>query len=681
MWSVVCTSLLVLAIVVTMNNMTSQGLGRTLEKGRFRFVPTSSKQQSSSAARANSRGNRTITSTSGCAAFSATASAFFESILLPELHKRAPGVDLTTALRGTNVAMCIPSYIRHSAPAAPPRQPVSAHLWRVVCKLAMQQPVIVVAVGGSNTDGRYKPFYTNELEDMLNAVFPVNVTSNTTRSRHTVVKLGRGGWGSAGWASRAGFEDVRAALHTLQGDADLLLLETEPNDDPLFTNTWGVPKLPPAWADTGATSRFHRNGTYSSVRFPNGLNFYSLACIEAVLLMARHTVPDVSLALLGVSVARVVRDNCGKSSAKVDPAAPSDSGSASANLTARADYAPVQCALVHETIGAGTTKWPMVDGPDCNELAKSASGLLPASWCATGRWSRPLEDCIGVPSVSISDALRPVAHSRAFAAQLSPRLCHPESSTSSPPKPRIYSFDSSGHTGGQGNSIVAGLVVAMLAQAMASLNIIDGPSANLICAAKQPPPEFPAHYITESELHRLKTTATLQWRHVDAGDGWCYCNSPWPAVCPHGGAWVHAAQGRHKKWCDKERAMRKPAGHNNLSWSVTLPADHSSSRISLEFIKSSFGAYGQFVVSVTPALESGSSDNRSTSVVLDGRAEEHTVSAREMVAAGLGSSAAPGREWRFTVTPLPKDSQHNIGVNATQIVILSRAFTASPEGR
>jgi hypothetical protein len=41
------------------------------------------------------------------------------------------------------------------------------------CKLASEQGVTVLAIGGSSTDGRYKPFYSEVLQERLNEVFPV----------------------------------------------------------------------------------------------------------------------------------------------------------------------------------------------------------------------------------------------------------------------------------------------------------------------------------------------------------------------------------------------------------------------------------------------------------------------------------------------------------------------------
>ena len=47
----------------------------------------------------------------------------------------------------------------------------------------------MLAVGGSNTEGRWKPYYFTELADWLNDAFPVTIGDG----RHTVHHLGRGG--------------------------------------------------------------------------------------------------------------------------------------------------------------------------------------------------------------------------------------------------------------------------------------------------------------------------------------------------------------------------------------------------------------------------------------------------------------------------------------------------------
>lgn len=576
------------------------------------------------------------------------AEAEWTQRMRPCLQKHLPDINLEMLRRGATQLTHVTSSPVLSTrtetavlpnPSAP--APVVDHLRRVACKLAARQPVTVLAVGGSNTDGRYHPYYTTVLENLLNEVFPID--ANASRQTHAVIALGRGGWGSSGWTTRGGMDGIRTSMRAGAG-ADLVLFETEPNDAPVFANTWGRRHLPPIWADD-SVSMFGRNRTMPSARFRFGLDFWTLAQLEAMVHTVRLVVPDVSIALLGLNLAPLIgAHRRTRANDTVTPPPPKDSRPPRA-----------QCRLVDGT----STEWPMLVGPDCNAELDGLPG--PLHWCRTQRWSRPFEDCLGVPAVSLSDALWPEATTPALRAQLSPLGCKKRCmGPELPPKPRIFSFDSSGHVGAYGNKIVAVLVVGLLAQAVAALR---GNANALVpwCAAHQAPPTLPAHYITATELARMQTAVTLPWTDVEVGDGWCLCTSVWPAVCTNG--WGHAVQGRGAEWAIRCRREHPSVGPEKLSWTVTLAAHHPSARVSLQFIQSSFKPYGRFEVSVTAV---GGGSTRQT-VIVDGRAPEHTVSNRALIAHGLESPSMPGRQWRFTVTPLAQNS--SIGANETQIIL------------
>ena len=88
---------------------------------------------------------------------------------------------------------------------------VAGQLARVSCKLASGQGITVLAIGGSNTDGRYHPIYSNVLQERLNEVFPVR----DKKISHKVIKYGVGGVGSEYYANSITFEKIKVLTLTL----------------------------------------------------------------------------------------------------------------------------------------------------------------------------------------------------------------------------------------------------------------------------------------------------------------------------------------------------------------------------------------------------------------------------------------------------------------------------------
>ncbi len=121
---------------------------------------------------------------------------------------RALDLDTPAVLRGTNAW----------DPA------VAGQLARVSCKLASGQGITVLAIGGSNTDGRYKPFYSNVLQERLNEVFPVR---DKNRS-HKVIKFGVGGVTSEYYANSVSFEHIKVPTLTLSKCITFTLSLTHP---------------------------------------------------------------------------------------------------------------------------------------------------------------------------------------------------------------------------------------------------------------------------------------------------------------------------------------------------------------------------------------------------------------------------------------------------------------------
>ena len=87
-------------------------------------------------------------------------------------------------------------------------------------------PLHVAFIGGSNTDGRHRPFYTHAFMQWLSASFPP-----ARGSTHISTLLGRGGAGSCGFTNvYGGFNPLYKVLTSAV--VDLVVIETEYNDRP-----------------------------------------------------------------------------------------------------------------------------------------------------------------------------------------------------------------------------------------------------------------------------------------------------------------------------------------------------------------------------------------------------------------------------------------------------------------
>ena len=111
-----------------------------------------------------------------------------------------------------------------------------------MCKLAAGRAVSLLAFGGSNTMGRWRPRYYTELGVWLNSAFPVTVG----RGRHLVHNVGHSGSGVRDYTSRDQFGKVADLI--MKHAVDMVLVETAPNDAVAFLPSARV-LVPPAWSD------------------------------------------------------------------------------------------------------------------------------------------------------------------------------------------------------------------------------------------------------------------------------------------------------------------------------------------------------------------------------------------------------------------------------------------------
>lgn len=409
----------------------------------------------------------------------------------------------------------------------------------------------------------------------------------------------------------------------------------------------------------------------------------TLACLEAVLRLARETTPDIGFINVGVDASHVLEGNCGHGSLS-----PTELVDAAALARRAGGTGAIRCDVAPGVPGTASD-WPMFRIPNCT--ASPDVNLAPLHWCNRQRFSRPFEDCSRVPAVSISDALWPVSRHPWFEAQLSPTPCTcnncPGTYKWNLPEPpeKIFSGDNSGHLGGGGNRILAASMGVMVAQALWELGLVAGSpnhvSGNQVAACvaeggelKQPLPVPWGHFIQRSELRAIQSTLTLVPLHSGShiGDGWALCESIWPAVCPGYGRWVHRAQGKYKGWHDKVTANVNATGDETLRWTVQIPADPERApygfSLSLGYIKSGFEPYGRFVVT-TEGTGQAQGDQGNHSVSIDSSAAAHTVEQRQVIANNLGLTTK-ATTYIITITPLPHDSSH--GPEATQVEILSK---------
>lgn len=120
------------------------------------------------------------------------------------------------------------------------------------------------------------------------------------------------------------------------------------------------------------------------------------------------------------------------------------------------------------------SSWPMLELPNCNLPDANDNHMCnPFHWCRRKRFSRPAEDCLGIPSVALADALWSVAQTANWSTQLSPDPCRVGKKWNLPPDGRInvLSGDSSQHLGGLGGQLLADVIATLMLRSMWELGI------------------------------------------------------------------------------------------------------------------------------------------------------------------------------------------------------------------
>jgi hypothetical protein len=255
----------------------------------------------------------------------------------------------------------------------------------------------------------------------------------------------------------------------------------------------------------------------------------------------------------------------------------------------------------------------------------------------------------------------------------------------------IFSYDRSSHVGGRGNRMVGELVIALLLEAMWTLQLPAKKSthaydneAHVPGNCSVPPSPVPFYHAIESnELQVLMACRSTHSTVLTVGDGWARCISKWPAFCPGHGMWMHAQLGPTPEKADYFRSVlaKNPqlAGHHNLSCQIQVPgigpdAPHGY-HLAMEIVRSVFDAYGKIAVTLQPTSTStdlaGGTDTRV--IEIDGNIPVHTIRSWVTLAMHVGSSMPT--TWIVTVSPLHREGY---GINATQIEIGIENIIAIP---
>lgn len=401
--------------------------------------------------------------------------------------------------------------------------------------------------------------------------------------------------------------------------------------------------------------------------------------MEAVLSLARDASPNISFANVGLMLRSLIEHNC---SGRVAPLPPD-----AVNWT-RIDLGPpAQC----EAMPSNTSSWPVLKFPDCNKEDAWYPPYLKThmqqvrSVC-TGRFALIFEDCLKIPAISLQDMLWPLSHTPAMADYL---ICknaeERKGALARQVKEKIeliFSYDSSYHVGGRGNRMVGELVIALLLEAMWTLQLAAKKStdaydndAHVPGNCSMPPLPVPFYHIIKStELQALMTCRSTNFTVLTVGDGWARCNSVWPAHCPGKGMWMHAQYGPTAEKADYFRVQlaKTPqlAGHHNFSGQIQVPGMGSDAPhgyyLAMEIVRSAFDAYGKMAVTLQSTSKStdlpGGTDTRV--IEIDGKIPAHNLKSWVTLAMHVGSSIPT--TWIVTVSPLHREGY---GINATQIEI------------